>query len=323
MNPYNCQKTATLILSCCLLTGWLFTVGCSKEKAPEPSNEDKNYFVIEDNPSDPVDHAIYEFYKSTGIATFYNDSIYKKRVSREGEVPERFAYIKLTLNYTPFGDPDLVVYSKPLSSRSNIQSLMHLMEAEVILKLPSDIIIPSILLVDSFSDHTYKNVQIFHGLTSIYGFNTVGITVEDVEMMNNKEKKMYAASILAGIAVRRLNELYAGQLQKDFFSISREATKADIPIDIYSNYPWLLLLSPGMEPAPQDIGFLFYPTFNYPFGDNPMQLREADDLRAFLTAVFCYTPQEFTDLHPNETLVLKKFNIIRDFVKDAGFSIPE
>jgi hypothetical protein len=321
MKLYYHQKNATLTLSIYLLAGMLLA-GCRKEKAIEPSNLDKNYFVIEDNPNDPVDHAIYAFYKSTGVATFYTDTFYKKRISREGEIPERFIYIKLTLNYTPLGN--LNVYSKPLSSRTNIQPLLQLMETEVLPKLPSIGIIPSILLIDSFSDHTFKNIQISHGLTAIYGFNTVGIKVENVGMMNNEERKMYAASILAGIAIKKLSDFYAGQLQKDFFSISRGATKNTIPMDIYTEgIPWLLLLPQGEEPPPLSIGLLFYPTYNSPFGDFPAMPREADDLRAFLTAAFYYTAQDFADLHPNETLVLQKFNIIRSIVKDSGFRIPE
>lgn len=321
MKQYKHQKPATYTLTCFLLAGVLFAVGCRKEKAPAPSKLDKNYFVIEDNPNDPVDHAIYEFYKSTGIATFYTDSIYKKRVSREGEIPERFTYIKLTFNYAPLGNSN--VYSKLLSSRANIQSLLNLMETEMIPKLPSASIIPSILLLDSFSNHQIKNIQISHGFTAIYGFNTVGIKVEDVGMMNNGERKMYTASILAGIAVRRLNDLYTGQLQRDFFSISRAATKNTIPMDIYTGAPWLLLLPPGSEPPPQSIGLLFYPIFDYPFGDYPNMPVEDDDLRAFITAVFYYNVQEFTDLHQHETLVLQKFSMIRSMVKDAGFKIPE
>ncbi len=220
MKLYNHQNPATLVLTFYLLAG-LLLASCRKEKAPEPSNLDKNYFVIEDNPNDPIDHSIYTFYKSTGIATFYNDSIYKKRISREGEIPERFAYIKLTFTYAPFGNTN-AFYSKLLSSRSNIQALLQLLETEMIPKLPSAGIIPSILLLDSFSDHTYKNVQIPHGFTSICGFNTVGITVEDVEMMNNEERKMYTASILAGIAARRLSDGYEAQLQKRILSAFRE-----------------------------------------------------------------------------------------------------
>lgn len=316
MKLYNRQKSEILILSCCLL----FIMGCSKEKAPAPSNLDKNYFVIEDNPNDPIDHSIYTFYKNTGIAVFYNDSVYKKRVSKEGETPERYTYIKLSLNYSPVGNSN--IYSSPLLSRTNIQPLLQLMETGVIPMLPSASIIPSIYLLDSFSLNNVKNVQIPHGVTSIYGFNTVGIKVEDVETMNGEERKMYAASILAGIAARKIDELYAGQLQKNFLSISREAASTIVPVDIYSGYLWILVLAPGLEPLPKDIGFLFYPTFNFELGDYPNMPLETEDIRAFLTAAFYYTPQEFADLHPNQTLVLKKFDIIRNIAKEAGFKIP-
>ena len=298
----------------------LIIVSCRKEKSPEPSDLDRNYFVIEDNPNDPIDHSIYSFYKNTGIAAFYNDSIYKKKISREDETPARYSYIKLSLSYSPSGNS--TVYSKPLSSRNHIQSLLQLMETAVIPKLPSAEIIPSLYLIDSFSYGMIKNVQIPHGVTAIYGFNTVGIKVEAAATMNNEERKMYAASILAGIALKRINDQYAAQLQKDFFSISRQATKTIVPMDIYSGNIWTLLMPPGSEPLPQTIGFLFYPTFDFPLGDFPMFPLEAGDLRAFLTAVFFYTPQEFADLHPNETLVLKKFSIMRNIVKEAGFKIP-
>lgn len=321
MTQYNYEKSTIHILAFYLLAGVLLT-GCRKEKVLDPSNLDKNYFIIEDNANDPVDHAIYSFYKSTGIATFYNDSIYKKRVSRVGEIPERFTYVKLSLSHTPFGNPEYF-HSMSLSSRTHIQSLLQLLEAEVIPKLPSAEIIPSILLIDSFSDHTIKNIQLPHGLTSIYGFNTVGIKVENMEIMSSEDRKMYAASILAGIAGNKLHERYAVRLQQGFFSISRTATKALLPMDIYSSYPLFLLLPMGSEPPPHDIGLLFYPTFDYEYGDFPMLPRESDDLRAFITAAVYYTSQEFTNLHLNDPLVQQKFQIIKRMLKDAGFRVPE
>lgn len=297
------------------------TVSCRKDKSPEPSNFDKNYFVIEDNPNDPTDHAIYSFYKNTGIACFYNDSIYKKRVSREDEIPARYSYIKLSLNYHPFGNSS--VSSKLLTSKNNIQPLLTLMEEAVIPKLPSPEIIPSILLLDSFADHEIMDIQLSHGLSTIYGFNTVGLKVEEVAMMNEEEIKIYAASILAGIAFKKTADLFGSRLQKDFFSISREAARGLIAVDVYSGYPWLFVIPPGSEPIPKNIGFLFYPTYNFPLAAYPNMPREADDIRGFLTAIFRYTEQEFADLHPNETLVQKKFSILRNIVKEAGFKIPD
>ncbi len=59
----------------CLLTGIMALMACSKESALEPSDKDINYFVVNDNPNDPVQHAMYQFYEKTGIATFHNDTI--------------------------------------------------------------------------------------------------------------------------------------------------------------------------------------------------------------------------------------------------------
>lgn len=290
---------------------------------PEPSNLDKNYFVIEDNPNDPIDHAIYEFYKSTGIASFYTDTIYKKKISRENENPARYSYIKLSLDYSPLAN--LWVYSEPLSSRDNIPALLTLIQEEMLPKLPPIRLFPNILFIDSFTIYPIMDIQLSHGWSSLHGFNTLGIIVRDVEAMNSGERKMYAASILAGIAEKRINELMATRVQKDFLSITREASKTLFPvdIDIYFGVPLLYVIPPGTEPPAKDFGLLFYPSFNFGGMPLPNMPRETDDIRGFLTAAFYYTNQQFADLHPNETLVLKKFGIMKNFAKEAGFNLPD
>jgi hypothetical protein len=315
--------TAPLSLACMLMAGMLLTVSCRKEKAVEPSNLDKNYFVIEDNPNDPIDHAIYEFYKNTGIASFYTDTIYKKLISKENENPPRYTYVTLSLNYSPLSDG--WAYFERLSSRERIPALLNLLQTEMVPKLPPDRTFPSIFFIDTFSVYINSNIQISHGWSSLHGFNTLGIMVKDVQAMNSEERKMYAASILAGIAEKRINELMSTRIQKEFLSISRAATRSIFPadVDIYFGIPFMYLFPPEMVPPPKSIGFLFYPIFNLSGMLLDNMPRESDDIRGFLTAVFYYTGQEFADLHPNETLLLKKFGIMRDFAKEAGFKLPE
>ena len=322
MKLKNIQIPAPLVLASILLAGMLLTVSCRKEKTPEPSNIDKNYFVIEDNPNDPIDHAIYEFYKSTGFATFYSDTIGRKKISRENEIPARYAYVTLSLDYAPLSN--LNVNSIPLSSRERIPPLLTLIREELVPKLPPDKLFPSILLLDSFSIYAFIDIQISHGWSALHGFNTLGVIAKDVEAMNSSERKMYAASILAGIAEKKINQLMSARIQKDFLSISREASKGLFPfeVDIYYGIPFMYLLPPGTEPPPQNLGFLFYPTFSLQGIPVPSMLREPDDIRGFLTAVFCYTEEEFASLHANETLVLKKFGLMRSYAKEAGFKIP-
>lgn len=310
-------------LACFLIAVITLTAGCRKEKSPGPSHLDQNYFVIEDNPSDPTDHAIYEFYKSTGIASFYTDTIYKRKISKENENPARYSYVTLSLEYDPLANN--WVYYTPLSSRENIPALLDLMKTELVPKLPPVSLFPCILLIDSFTNYINTNIQLSHGWTALYGFNTLGIKVKNVEAMSSAERKMYAASMLAGIAEKRVNQLIGTRVQKEFLSVSREATKNLFPfeVDIYYGIPFMYVLPPDQVPPPNDIGFLFYPTFEMNGIPLDNMLRETDDLRAFLTAVFYYTEQEFADLHPNQTLVLKKFDVMRSFAKEAGFKIPE
>lgn len=305
-----------------LMAGMMLT-SCRKEKAPEPSNLDKNYFVIEDNPNDPVDHARYEFYKNTGIASYTTDTIYKKKISKENESPARYTYITLSLIYN--GLSEGYAYTAPLSSREHIPALLNLLQTELVPKLPTHQIIPSILFLDSFNNFIITDVQIFQGWSSLCGFNTIGIRARDVEVMSTAEKKMYAASILAGIAEKKIIELMNTRVQKEFLAPAREVAKNLVPadVDIYSGWPFMFIIPMGSEPPPQDFGFLFYPKFDLGGMLIPNMLRETDDIRGFLTAVFYYTEEEFNNLHTNETLVLKKFALMRSFAKEAGFKIPQ
>lgn len=317
------RLTTPLLIPCMLMASILLTASCKKEKAPEPSNLDVNHFIIEDNPNDPIDHAIYEFYKNTGIASYCTDTIYKQKISRENENPPRYKYVTLSLEYTPLSD--FYVYTFPLSSRQRIPALLNLLQTEVVPKLPSAKIFPSILFLDSFVTYINSDIQISDGWSSLQGFNTLGVIARDVAPMSASERKMYGASILAGIADKRLTDMKSVPLQKEFFSISREAAKNLFPydVDIYFGWPFLFIVAPGSEPPPPELGFLYYPTFNLGGMPVPNMLRETDDTRSFLTASFYYTEQEFTTLHANEPLVLKKFGIIRSFAKEVGFKIPE
>lgn len=319
------QHILTSILLPCLAVS-LLAVGCRKEKALEPSKLDEDYFVIKDNPADPVDHARYQFYTSTGIASYYNDTIHRYRLADLGAEP-RFAYVTLSLGYTVF-DAAAITF-KPLSNKEKVPAILDLLKENVHPVLPENISVPSILLVDTFATSlSLRGVETAHGWTSIWGFNTIGITVLDVAAMTSEEQKMYGASILAGIAEKQLNKVAAAQLQKDFFSISRAVPSIfkTMGFDIYMGLP-LSFLPPASIPAPRSVGLLRYIVYglaNPPNSPTYTTLpRESDDIRAYLTAVFYYTTAEFTAIYGSDALIMNKFNIIKNIAKDAGFKVPE
>ncbi|MGN6419971.1 MAG: hypothetical protein ACTHMC_20870 [Pseudobacter sp.] len=307
-----------------LLATILLATACKKEKALEPSKEDENYFIIKDNPADPADHAIFQFYQNTGIASFYNDTIARKEVRNNAGVPQ-YSYIKLSLSYSLFGNQ--ILNFKHISSKAPIPALMTLLKEQLIPQLPKGLIIPSILLVDSlWNTLPVLNTTVVDGWTSWQGFNTVAIKMMDVEAMNNEEKKIYIASIMAGLAEKKLNSIFPGELQKEFFSVSRQPGVNPLPFDIYYGLPFYIFMDPATVPEPETIGFLKYINVGDPLWP-PLYLntppREMDDLRTYLTAAFHYSTADFNNEYAGHELILQKFNTIRKFAKQAGFSLPD
>ena len=323
MKQLTLRIFTTCTITCCLIASLLSVAGCSKEKTLSPSNEDENYFVVKDNPNDPVDHAIYEFYHSTGIAGFCNDTIHRKRISDSAGQP-RYTYITLSLSYNFYGKQ--TVKFKPVSNRSRIPALLTLMKQELLPRFPENFQVPSLFFVDSiWTVHPEQNIDIADGWTSFHGFNTVAVSVKDVEGMNADEQKMYVSSLLAGMAEKRLKRDEYGTLTNNFFSISRAVAKTMTSTDIYFGNPFVLL---GINPVPPppNLGFIKYYKNAFAIfigAPNPVAPPgETEDLRSFLTAVFYYTPQEFESIYTGKTHVLKKFNAIREIARNAGFQVP-
>lgn len=325
MKHHTINITVTRTLFYCLLAVVLAT-SCRKEKTPEPSGLDEDYFVVQDDPNDPVQHARYEFYKSTGIASFYNDTIKKKQVGEIDGKP-RYTYYTLSMVYGLTGGG--YISHKLVSDKTKIPVFLDLLKNNLLPRLPDAVHFPSILMLDSIYDGGFPalNVQISDGWTSMQGFNTMGICVKDVAAMSNDEKKMYVASMLAGVAEKRLNDLDPERLQDEFYSISRAISNSIIPTwDIYMGIAFMFVFPAGNHPAASTLGILKYPRVKLgespPMNDLESMPRATHDLRAYLTAALCYTEEEFTNLYPSNALYLKKFKIIRNIVQEAGFKLP-
>ena len=312
-----CLKTRSIFLVVLMVH---FFTACKKEAPLEVSDADINYFVRTDHPDDPVDHALYQFYEQTGIAGFYNDTIHRKLISRPGEKVERYEYTRLAFVYTLQGEP--ATGFRYLSDKSVIPELLIFMQNQVLPALPSEKIIPSLFLIDSF--YTFSNPlekKTAHGWTSIYGLNTLGVMVRDVALMSELEKKTYRASILAGIAEKWLVLRHSSVLQSNFYSITRELMKPVAATAAYVFVPFDFFVPANNIPEPEKLGLLYHPLMLY---SNAIKLaisNESIDLRVYLTAAFLYSEDEFLEKYPDYPSVVKKYRVIRDLLMNAGFTL--
>lgn len=299
----------------------LFFTACKKEANLEVSNADLNYFVRTDNPDDPVDHALYQFYKQTDIAGFYNDTIHRKLISRPGEKSERYDYTRLALIYSLQGEA--ATGFTYLTNKAAIPALLTFIQDQVLPTLPSVRIIPSLFFIDSF--YTFNNPmgkQIAHGWTSMYGLNTVGVVVQDVSLMSESERKTYRASLLAGIAEKWMLLDHSPVLQKDFYQVTRDLLKTVAASGNYVFLPYDLFVPVNRIPQPEAMGLIYHPLVFYSNTSKLGMPTESIDLRAFLTATFLYTQDEFMEKYAGFPAVVKKYRVIRDLLADAGYTLP-
>lgn len=304
----------------CLLGLLVFLSACNKEVLLKESNKDTNYYVNYDNPNDPIDHAIFNFYKRTGIAAFSKDTIAKIKTSKEGESPERYKHIVLKPSYNLMGNDILGIY--PLVSRDPIPDVLNLIETRVLPKLPKGFYIPCILFATDVNTYVYANLELIQGHAAFKGFDALVVKAVDMQSMTDKEKDVYAASILAGCAEGLISRSYNEELQANFYSISRKLMKTYTTYEAYSGLPYMFA-EMATSPNPLSVGFFKHVLF--PFMDI-MELEsmptENTDLRAFLAAVFVYTTSEFESLYSDHPKVIEKFNVLRRLVELEGYKLP-
>ena len=298
-------------------------VRCSKEKPLAPSNQDENYLVVKDNPSDPVDHSIYEFYKTTGIPFFYNDTVARRHVADSAGIPQYFNIV-LSLGYSAFAS-NAVKIELP-KNKQQIPVLLDLLQNQLIPKIPKQWFIPSLLLVDSFrQDFPRIDMTVEDGWNAIHGFDAVAVVNRDFNSMSAADKTSYVYSVLTGLTSKQLFLRQGAKLQKDFFSISREISSQLASDDIYNSYT-VDFFFPDGAPLPEDLAFMHYVNTKVKFDIYEfiyrMAPREEDDLRMFVYAALTSTAMDFHDKYAGHPAIISKFDLIRQIIKEEGLQLP-
>ena len=197
-----------------LLLSMLMAGGCSKKEAAlAPSNKDENYLVVHDNPGDPMEHAVYELYKATGIPVFYNDTLASRQVGDSAGIPQYF-YIKLMVNYNPStGQSNSVRYTL-LPKERRAKSMLDLLKNDLLTVLPP---MPSVFLTDSLFTPS-RDIPIIRD--AHVGFNTVAIRSVDPDTMSLDVRKEFVLGVLTRVASQKLEMLKSALLETDFYGVS-------------------------------------------------------------------------------------------------------
>lgn len=285
---------------------------CQKEETMDFPDYNKNWYVVEDTPSDSVSHAIYLFYKDFGIPVFTNDTIgTQQRVDVFNH--EYTHYETLTLNYSMGGmasaSSSPVVDNFTYANRANVPAFLRYIRQEIMPALPKAIHIQSLFLVDQMTSS-------YFGSYAFKGLNTLVISnVSRLSTMDESEKKMMKGAILrSALTDYILNQDAYSSLLSNFYQISRSLSPTK---DIYNMYKWYLnQYVTGADPndwdhpTMQEVGFL---------GPDPRSTYYTPsstwiDVNMYVEAALTYNQDEFTQLYGTYPYIMQKYTIIHNII---------
>ncbi|MBN9384044.1 MAG: hypothetical protein J0H74_25060 [Chitinophagaceae bacterium] len=295
-----------------IIAGILTVTACKKEAPLKPSDADENYLTVKDNPSDPVDHAIYQFYQNTGVSLFYNDTIGRKQVADSAGIPQ-YLYLRLAVAYSLAGIDNNVNFTL-LKDKQQVVPMLDLLKNDVLPFIPDSLSRACILLVDSLTfNGTPSGFPFSPGFNSYSGFNTIAIRTVDPDTMSADARRKYVASVLGDLGGQQLGATQFSRLN-DFYNISVVLSPPGFCYGArFSN------LSPDGGKTPEDFGFIAW--FQY---DGDIYTPDTyTDVKSYVAAVINYTPASFAAVYAGYPAVIEKFNYIRPLVKSLGFQLPE
>jgi len=79
-------------------------LGCEKEDKLTPKIELENLYGIQDDPSDPIKHRVFEIYKKYGVPVYFNDTIGRIFLKNDvnGNAVYRYETLDLAWNYSSY-----------------------------------------------------------------------------------------------------------------------------------------------------------------------------------------------------------------------------
>lgn len=283
--------------------------GCSEDEL-YPSHTDQDWFVVEDDPNDPLTHLRYTIYAQHGVATFFNDTIgVQTRYDRYGEPYTHYEVLKIGYNLTSKGSPDYML----ADDTSDMMDALQMMNDRLFKILPENWRPRSYLLVDTLlvggvQDNYYKSLT-----TTCVG------NIEQIKHMSDSAQDGFIAELAGLEYADDLMEGADSTLRHEFDSTGWDVTldsRIYAPIRFPMNYGAGTTISTSRELArPESFGLLRYrmTTINYVGWPTKQQ-----NYAAFVGLVLSKTEEEVRQQYAQYTVVLKKYELMKQMMQEMG-----
>ncbi len=309
-----------------LLSLLLLLCGCEKDEIDAELNYYENLFEIKDDPSDSVQHRVYELYKKYNVPIFFNDTIGKAfvKVDIKGDSVYRYELLDLGWSFTSGGNTSSYTFQYLVSPS---EKMLALDVAENYLESIFDYMRPYSMFLVKQTQGTYsKFVPAFRTLL----FSDV-LTC-DTEAKMDKYVTDVVCRTVSDYLVNNQNELvkkFTSISNKEYYGQEYQKIVKDYPADFDSD-----ILNDSDATAEQiakvcavmgSVGFVSAEVDEYlDFDLDTFEeilvrkyytpLNGIEDMEGFVREIIVVSEDEFKKRWENMPLVMQKYELIRQFI---------
>lgn len=296
----------------------IFCISCQKEEVMNFPDYDKDWFVLEDNPSNPADHAAYLFYKEYGIPVFSNDTIgVQERVDVWGH--KYLHYELLSLNYSMGGmassGSSPTISSLTYCSKECVPNAISYIRENIMPLIPSAIHIHSILLVESMNSLSFGNYA-FKGLNTL----VIGSASQLPTMTDTQKKKFNGAVLRAALSDYIINQGHFDTELAKFYKVSSDLCPTKNIYGLYTYYlnsSTITGLPAGVPININTVGFLSTDPSSTYYTPKSTWL----DVNMYLEAILSGPQEEFIAKYGTFNTIMTKYTIIKHILEETGLNL--
>lgn len=284
---------------------------CSDNENLKPSGFDKDWFVIENDPNDPLKSLVYDIYVNQKVPVFYNDTIGKSVREVDDNGNPVIHYQILVPHYTIDGMN--TTYRFVISRDDDvILNGVRFLKERVLDKMPTDALPKSYFLVDSISiykydyniyDYAWSSEKVYKGMAT-----TVCGKLSEIPDMTEIEMQELAAEVIAMDLGPYVFSNYSKELENFYLQTNNFAGE-----DYYGVLDYNIWYIEDMYAY----GFLREISNYY---TTPTRVEDVTDYVKYL---YIYTDEEFANIYGGYDLIMAKYTIMKSIIADVRDKISK
>ena len=341
-----------LFIGICML---VMLAGCGKEDELQPELKPVHLYEIKDNPSDSVQHRVYQIYQEYGVPVYFNDTIGKVFVSTNIYGDSVFQYELLDPAWTFTGYSNLKYQYTYMTDPA--EKILFLNMIEDFLKKCSSTMYPySIFVVNEYQTKGYNNditlhqngkYSVFYKLLLLTGDadtpldempdllvrsiieNHITDYIDLLAAFNRVSKEWVNAKNWAALGIDKLGKPY------QFTAVNSYGYEETYEVTSFTDYPiyggtscladtWWGIRDLSAETVELTRKAVRYEIGKYGFVGPSVKntfisvppVDGPDDLKAFVKEVMRYPKKEFETIWGESPLVMQKYAILADIIEN-------